>query len=72
MKLAADVKIKEFDQQASDSMDEIEEMMHMFDNYSDLVMEVTARATEILDTDYSKTDINNIVKEYSYMSLEKN
>ena len=53
-------------------MDEIEEMMHMFDNYSDLVMEVTARATEILDTDYSKTDINNIVKEYSYMSLEKN
>ena len=52
-------------------MNEIEEIMHMSDNYSDPVIEATARATEILDADYSKTDINNIVEEYSYLSVEE-
>ena len=45
--------------------------MHMFNDYSDPVMEAIARAIDILDTDYSKTNINNVVKEYSYLSLEE-
>ena len=72
IKLAADVKLKEFNQQALDDMDEIEEIMHMFDNYLHLVIESIAQAIEILDTDYSKTDINNVVEQYSYLSLEEN
>ena len=44
--------------------------MHVFDDYSNPVLEVTLRAIEILDANYSKTNINNIVKEYSYLSLK--
>ena len=45
--------------------------MHMFNNYSDSVIEATVRATEILDADYSKADINDVVEEYSHLSLEE-
>ena len=70
MKLAANVKLKEFNHDAED-MEKIEEIMCMFDDYSDPVLEVTSRATEILDANYSKTNIDNVVKEYGHLSLEE-
>ena len=49
-------------------MDNTEEIMHMLNNYSDLVLEATAWVIEILDADDFKTNINSIAKEYSYLS----
>ena len=45
--------------------------MHMFNDYLDLVLEVTSWVVEILDTDYSMTNFNNIVKEHSHLLLEE-
>ena len=70
MKSAADVKLKEFNRNTEDT-EKIEEIMHMFDDYSDPVLEATSRATEILDADYSKTDIDNVVEEYDHLSPEE-
>ena len=70
MKLAANVKLKEFNHNTED-MEKIEEIMHMFNDYSAQVLEETSQATEILDADYSKTDIANAVEEYGHLSSEK-
>ena len=68
--MAASIKLKEFGQDGTEGTDKIKEIMHVFDDYSNPVLEVTLRAIEILDANYSKTNINNIVKEYSYLSLK--
>ena len=41
MKLAANVKLKEFNHNTED-MEKIEEIMHMFNDYSDQVLEGTS------------------------------
>ena len=70
MKLAADVKLKEFNHNTEDTK-KIEEIMHMFDDYSDPVLEAMSWATEILDANYSKTNIDNDVEKYDYLSPEE-
>ena len=45
--------------------------MHIFHDYSALILEATSWAIEILDTNYFKTNINNVIEEYSYLSLEE-
>ena len=70
MKSAADIKLKELNCDTEDT-EKFEEIMHIFDNYSDLVLEAMSQVTEILDTNYSKTDIDNVVEEYGHLSLEE-
>ena len=59
MKKPAEIQLKELGQKTREEFSELEEVMHQFDDYSDPVLEATARATEILDADYAKISIDD-------------
>ena len=49
----------------------LEEVYHMNIDSPEVILEATAQATEILDTDYKKADISEIVTEYLHLNSEE-
>ena len=49
----------------------LENLFHMTTEESDPIQEAMSRATEILDTDYKKANIDNIVEEYTHLNSKE-
>ena len=58
-------------QPSNRELDLLENLFHITAEESDPIQEVMLRATEILDADYKEANIDNIVKEYTYLNSKE-
>ena len=68
MKSVTIVNLMKFSQNRLVDVLAIKEIIHIFNDYYTLLIEVISQSMKMLDADYSKMYINNVIEEYSYLS----